>query len=70
MVVRIEIPEVVMGIDEGHVEERAQAIYAGMTPLTPEDVADAVVWLSSDAARFVTGIVLPVDGGFSAYAGV
>jgi len=36
----------------------------------PEDLIGAVVWLCSDAARFVTGIVVPVDGGFSAYAGV
>jgi NAD(P)-dependent dehydrogenase (short-subunit alcohol dehydrogenase family) len=30
---------------------------------TPEDVANAVVWLCSDAARFVTGAALTVDGG-------
>lgn len=33
---------------------------------TPEEVADAVVWLCSDEARLVTGILLPVDGGWSA----
>ena len=37
---------------------------------TPEDLNGAVLWLLSDAAKFVTGIVLPVDGGFSAYSGV
>jgi NAD(P)-dependent dehydrogenase (short-subunit alcohol dehydrogenase family) len=30
---------------------------------TPDDIANAVVWLCTDAAGFVTGIALPVDGG-------
>jgi NAD(P)-dependent dehydrogenase (short-subunit alcohol dehydrogenase family) len=30
----------------------------------PEDVADPVLFLASDAARFITGVVLPVDGGY------
>jgi len=38
------------------------------TPLarwgTPDDVADPVFFLASDAARFVTGVILPVDGGY------
>jgi NAD(P)-dependent dehydrogenase (short-subunit alcohol dehydrogenase family) len=33
---------------------------------TPEEVAEAVVWLCSDAASFVTGLAMPVDGGFVA----
>jgi len=36
----------------------------------PGDLVGAVIWLASDAASFVTGIVLPVDGGFSAFSGV
>jgi len=36
----------------------------------PEDLIGACVWLASDAARFVTGIVVPIDGGFSAFSGV
>lgn len=36
----------------------------------PDDLVGTLVWLASDAARFVTGIVVPVDGGFNAFAGV
>lgn len=36
----------------------------------PEDLTGAVLWLLSDASRFVTGVVVPVDGGFMAYKGV
>jgi NAD(P)-dependent dehydrogenase (short-subunit alcohol dehydrogenase family) len=36
----------------------------------PDDLVGTTVWLASDAARFVTGVVVPVDGGFSAYGGV
>jgi NAD(P)-dependent dehydrogenase (short-subunit alcohol dehydrogenase family) len=31
-----------------------------------QEVADAVLWLCSDAASFITGVVLPIDGGYSA----
>ena len=33
---------------------------------TPEEVAEAVLWLCSDAASFVTGHALAVDGGLTA----
>jgi NAD(P)-dependent dehydrogenase (short-subunit alcohol dehydrogenase family) len=36
----------------------------------PEDLLGSVLWLLSPASAFVTGIVVPVDGGFSAYGGV
>jgi SDR family mycofactocin-dependent oxidoreductase len=32
--------------------------------LTPDDVANAVAWLVSDQARYITGVTLPVDAGF------
>ncbi len=37
---------------------------------SPEDLIGATLWLLSPAAKFVTGVVLPIDGGFSAYSGV
>jgi NAD(P)-dependent dehydrogenase (short-subunit alcohol dehydrogenase family) len=37
---------------------------------TPEDLLGTTMWLISPAASFVTGIVVPVDGGFSAFSGV
>ncbi len=36
----------------------------------PADLIGTLIWLISDASKFVTGIVVPVDGGFSAYSGV
>ena len=49
-------------------EQAREAFIAGI-PLgrlaEPADVADAIVFLASDAARFITGVVLPVDGGRS-----
>ncbi|MDF2159268.1 SDR family oxidoreductase [Algoriphagus sp. CAU 1675] len=36
----------------------------------PEDLLGTLQWLCSDASAFVTGSVIPVDGGFSAYSGV
>ncbi len=36
----------------------------------PEDLLGAVLWLLSPASAFVTGVVIPIDGGFSAFSGV
>ncbi len=36
----------------------------------PEDLAGTVIWLVSSSAEFVQGVVIPVDGGFSAFGGV
>lgn len=36
----------------------------------PTDLLGALIWLISDASKFVTGIIVPVDGGFNAYGGV
>ena len=36
----------------------------------PEELSGTVLYLMSDWAKFITGVVIPVDGGFSAYSGV
>jgi NAD(P)-dependent dehydrogenase (short-subunit alcohol dehydrogenase family) len=36
----------------------------------PKDLQGAVLFLLSDLSSFITGVVLPVDGGYSAYGGV
>ena len=36
----------------------------------PEDLLGVVAWLLSPASAFVTGVVVPIDGGFSAFSGV
>jgi len=62
-------------IDEqtGDLTPRGKAII-DHTPLArfgqPEDLFGTVLWLLSRASAFVTGIVVPIDGGFSAYSGV
>lgn len=37
---------------------------------TPDELIGTLIWLISDAARFVNGVVVPVDGGFAAFPGV
>jgi NAD(P)-dependent dehydrogenase (short-subunit alcohol dehydrogenase family) len=36
----------------------------------PKDLTGTVIWLISSSSEFVTGTVIPIDGGFSAYGGV
>jgi NAD(P)-dependent dehydrogenase (short-subunit alcohol dehydrogenase family) len=59
--------------ETGQLTPRGQSILAH-TPMgrfgTPQDLLGAVLWLLSPASAFVTGIVLPIDGGFSAFSGV
>jgi len=59
--------------EDGNPTERGSIIKAH-TPMgrygDPQDLVGATVFLCSDAAKFITGVVLPVDGGFSAFSGV
>jgi NAD(P)-dependent dehydrogenase (short-subunit alcohol dehydrogenase family) len=58
---------------DGSLTPRAETIIR-QTPMArfgrPEELTGAVQWLCSDAASFVTGTVIPVDGGFSVFSGV
>jgi NAD(P)-dependent dehydrogenase (short-subunit alcohol dehydrogenase family) len=58
---------------DGSLSDRGAAILA-CTPVgrfgVPDDVVSTVIWLCGAGSRFVTGAVVPVDGGFSAFGGV
>jgi NAD(P)-dependent dehydrogenase (short-subunit alcohol dehydrogenase family) len=59
--------------DTGKLTARGNKIIAN-TPMgkfgEPNDLIGTVVYLLSDMSKFVTGVVIPVDGGFNAYSGV
>jgi NAD(P)-dependent dehydrogenase (short-subunit alcohol dehydrogenase family) len=59
--------------ETGELTARGKSIIAH-TPMgrfgDPGDLIGACIWLASDASRFVTGAVIPIDGGFNAYSGV
>ena len=59
--------------EDGSLTDRGQQIITN-TPMKefgqPEDLLGAVQWLCSDSSRFVTGTIIPIDGGFNAYSGV
>ena len=59
--------------ESGELTQRGQKIIEH-TPMArfgdPEDLLGAVLWLLSPASAFVTGVVLPIDGGFAAFSGV
>jgi NAD(P)-dependent dehydrogenase (short-subunit alcohol dehydrogenase family) len=61
-------------IDEkGNLTPRGQAVISH-TPMKrfgePEELIGTIIWLSSPASSFVTGAVIPIDGGFNAFSGV
>ncbi len=57
----------------GELTDRGKTI-VGHTPQNkfgdPNDLVGTVIWLASKASDFVTGIIVPIDGGFSAFSGV
>jgi NAD(P)-dependent dehydrogenase (short-subunit alcohol dehydrogenase family) len=58
---------------DGSLTDRADLIIKN-TPFkrfgNPNELIGALIWLLSDASKFVTGTVINVDGGFSVYSGV
>lgn len=58
---------------DGSLTERGNTIISH-TPMgrfgTPEDLIGTLLWLCGDGSKFVTGVVVPIDGGFSAFSGV
>jgi NAD(P)-dependent dehydrogenase (short-subunit alcohol dehydrogenase family) len=59
--------------EDGSLTERGRDIIK-MTPFNrfgdPEELVGTVLWLAGDASKFVTGTIVPIDGGFSTYSGV
>jgi NAD(P)-dependent dehydrogenase (short-subunit alcohol dehydrogenase family) len=59
--------------EDGSLTERGKTIIS-QTPMKrfgkPEELISTALWLCDDRSSFITGIVVPVDGGFSAFAGV
>lgn len=58
---------------DGSLTDRGQQIIA-QTPMSrygePEDLVGTTLWLCGEGSKFVTGVVVPIDGGFAAYSGV
>ena len=58
---------------DGTLTDRGNVII-GQTPMgrfgEPEDLVGTTLWLCSEGSKFVTGVVVPIDGGFSSFSGV
>ncbi|MDN5915393.1 MAG: mycofactocin-coupled SDR family oxidoreductase [Pseudonocardia sp.] len=59
-----------LGGEDGATREAAEPAFASSNALPvpwvdPVDISNAILWLSSDEARYVTGVMLPVDAGYT-----
>ena len=58
---------------DGSLTPRGQSVI-NQTPFgrfgQPDELLGTLIWLCSDASKFVTGVIVPVDGGFSVFSGV
>jgi NAD(P)-dependent dehydrogenase (short-subunit alcohol dehydrogenase family) len=59
--------------EDGSLTDRGRSIL-NITPFKrfgePQELVGTVLWLACDASKFVTGAVIPIDGGFSVFSGV
>ncbi|MGD1044597.1 MAG: SDR family oxidoreductase [Bacteroidota bacterium] len=59
--------------EDGSLTERGKNII-NLTPFKrfgePEELIGTIIWLASDASKFVTGTIIPIDGGFNIFSGV
>jgi NAD(P)-dependent dehydrogenase (short-subunit alcohol dehydrogenase family) len=62
----VRTPLVVGDVPDPELEVELGAVYPLGRLGTPEEVAAAVLWLCSDAAAFITGLAMPIDGGYTA----
>lgn len=58
---------------DGSLTERGKTVI-NLTPFKrfgdPSELVGTVLFLASDAAKFITGVIIPIDGGFSSFSGV
>lgn len=59
--------------EDGSLTDRGKTIIS-QTPMKrfgePEELVSTILWLCDDRSTFITGIIVPIDGGFSAFSGV
>jgi NAD(P)-dependent dehydrogenase (short-subunit alcohol dehydrogenase family) len=59
--------------EDGSLTERGKTVI-NLTPFKrfgdPSELVGSVLFLASDAAKFITGVIIPIDGGFSSFSGV
>ncbi|MFH1195032.1 MAG: SDR family oxidoreductase [bacterium] len=59
--------------EDGSLTERGKKII-DVTPFKrfgePDELIGTIIWLASDASKFVTGAIIPIDGGFNVFSGI
>jgi len=60
---RLFVPDTEQRTDQLFAERASAGSPMGLPWVQPDEVSEAVLFLASDAARHITGVALPVDGG-------